>query len=60
MRAKTGPKGGFLLNNMAITLEGDLLLMHDLNPEVRIRNRISRGGLVKLAWWCLRKALRAA
>ena len=47
----------FLINNALIHWDGEYLGFHDLNPEVRMKNRVSRWGLLKLSLWCAWQAV---
>ena len=39
--------------------DGEFLYIEDLNPELKTKWRMSRGEMFRLAWACLREALRA-
>ena len=65
LRARSGPYGGFSINNMALTYERHpnntlVLRIEDLNPSISVRNMLSRYGMFCLGLWCLRKALTGA
>lgn len=45
---------------LKITADQGFLIVEDLNPEAKIRNRVSRWELFRIGFWLIRKSLSRA
>lgn len=45
---------------LKITTEKGVLVIEDLNPDAKIRNRVSRWELFRIGFWLIRKSFSRA